>query len=253
MKEKQKHPLAGAVIVMAAAGIYYIFAVAVANILTGDNGSISQDLMQIFSLVLLLLLYKLRHRKELPQFFGFSGTGKGVLMGWSMLLIGAIVAASIFLQGQELGSIPYAFFLGFVPGFSEEVIWRILPLAHARRRGSTPEELWKISLVTSLCFGLFHGGNFLIGADLVSTLIQVLYAIGIGILLSGIYLKMGSMWSLVILHTWMDAASSFSKGMQESSGVLTQSHTTIEIVILLLFTIAFYVNAFMVFKMKSAD
>ncbi len=253
MKEKQNHPLAGAILRMLAAGIYYIFAIVIAGILTGRKSGIFIDLIGIFFLVLLLLFHKIRHRKELTHFFSFAGTGKGVLLGWSMLLVGAIVAVSNFLQGAEIGNIPYAFFMGFVPGFSEEVICRILPLSLPLQRGNDSKTLWKISLATSFCFGLFHGGNLLIGADFVSTVIQVLYAIGIGMLLSGIYIKTRSLWTCVILHTWLDAASFFIKNLQESNGVLKQAHTGIEIIILLLFTIAFYVNAFMVFKTKTSD
>lgn len=230
---------------MLLAVIYYIAANVAANILAGGMNSILFDLLKIIFLVLLLLLYKLRYRNELPGFFRFTGTIRGTLLGWSMLLSASIVAINHVLLGQ-LGSIPYAFFCGFVPGFSEEVIFRILPLALVMRRCRETKELLKVSLVISICFGLIHGGNALIGANPTATLLQVLYAIGIGMLLSGIYLKTECFWPCIILHTWVDTASSFAKSMQEGSGVLTQSHTTLEILILLAFTVAFYVNAFMV-------
>ena len=250
MKTKPYYPIRGAVISMLLAGLYYIAVSAVVSLVVSDANSILSELIRIISLVPLLLLYKIWHRKELPHLFGIAGTARGVLLGWSMLLMGAIVAVSNLLQG-DVGSIPYAFFAGFVPGFSEEVIFRVLPLSLVFQRSQEPKELMKVSLIISLCFGLLHGGNLLIGAELISTLLQVLYAIGIGMLLSGIYLKTGSFWPCIILHTWVDAASSISKSLQESSGVLTRTHTTLEIIILCAFTIAFYVNALMVFKAKK--
>lgn len=247
MKTNQYHPVRGAVANMLLACLYYIADNVVASIIAGNSDSILFDLLKIIILLPLLLFHRMRYRSELPGFFSFAGTGKGVLLGWSMLLTGSIVAACNLLQG-EVGSIPYAFFCGFVPGFTEEVIFRILPLSLVFQRCKEPKELMKVSLVISLCFGLIHSGNVLIGADPASTLLQVLYAIGIGMLLAGIYLKTGCFWPCIILHTWVDTASSISRSMQESSGVLSQSHTALEIGILLVFTILFYVNAVMVFK-----
>ena len=150
MKTKQYHPIRGAVMAMLLAGLYYIAVSAVVSLVVSDANSILSELIRIISLVPLLLLYKLWHRKELPHLFGIAGTARGML-------------------------------------------------------------------------------------------------------LSGIYLKTGSFWPCVILHTWVDAASSISKSLQESSGVLTRTHTTLEIIILFAFTIAFYVNAFMVFKVKQSS
>lgn len=247
MKSEQYHPVRGAVITMLLACLYYIAANVAASVVAGGSDSILFDLIKIITLVFLLLLFKIWHRTELPSFFSLAGTARGTLLGWSMLLTGTIVAVSNLLQG-EVGSLPYAVFCGFVPGFSEEVLFRILPLSLAFQRCREPKELMKVSLVISICFGLIHSGNALIGADPISTLLQVLYAIGIGMLLSGIYLKTGCFWPCIILHTWVDTASSVSKSMQESSGVLAQRHTTLEIIILLVFTVLFYVNAVMVFK-----
>lgn len=247
MKTKQYHPIRGAVTTMLLACLYYIAANVVASIIAGNSDSILFDLIKIIILLPLLLFHKMRYKSELPGFFSFAGIGRGVLMGWSMLLTGSIVAVSNLLQG-ETGSIPYAFFCGFVPGFTEEVIFRILPLSLAFQRCKEPKELMNVSLIISLCFGLIHSGNALIGADPTSTLLQVLYAIGIGMLLAGIYLKTGCFWPCIILHTWVDTASSISRSVQESNGVLSQAHTAPEIMILLVFTILFYVNAAMVFK-----
>lgn len=108
MKTKPYYPIRGAVISMLLAGLYYIAASAVVSLVVSDANNILSELIRIISLVPLLLLYKIWHRKELPHLFGIAGTARGVLLGWSMLLMGAIVAVSNLLQG-DVGSIPYAF------------------------------------------------------------------------------------------------------------------------------------------------
>ena len=250
MKIKQNHPVIGTVITLVLALMYYFIAIAVAGVLTRSKEGTLFELTKLVLLTPLLFLHQFRHRTELPRFFSPAGTARGVKLGWSMLLVGAIVAVNNLLSG-EIGNIPYAFFCGFVPGFSEEVVFRILPLSLTFQRSRDPKLLLKVSLASSLCFGLIHGANLLVGAASISTLLQISYAIGIGMLLAGIYLKTGSFWPCIILHTWQDATSYFSRRMQESGGVLSHDYGIVEIIIMLAFTIAFYVNAVMVFKAKS--
>ncbi len=101
-------------------------------------------------------------------------------------------------------------------------------------------------------FGLVHAFNVLIGADPVSTMLQVLYAVGMGLLFGGLYLLTGNLWVTVILHSFLDFASFMSASGQEAGGVLKESNNWLSNVVILIYTVLIYINAFLIWrKMKE--
>ena len=241
----------GMLVSMALAALTYILCAAVGNQIFGA-ASFMADLIQIPVLFFCLLVHRLWFHGELHGFFRVKGLKKGILLGWSMLLVAAIVALNKVFGGEELGSLPYALFLGLIPGFSEEVLFRVLPLSIAMRQETVRRNPLFVCFLPGVLFGIIHSANVLIGADPIGTLLQVVYAIAIGILLAGIYVRTGNMWAVIFLHSIVDAASFLTKRMQQAGGVLTDSNNILEIIILVLFTIAFYINALLVLR-KSGE
>lgn len=90
-------------------------------------------------------------------------------------------------------------------GFLEEIIFRgFLYKMMAKDNVKTA------TLVTSLTFGIGHIINLLNGADLVPTLIQVVYAIATGYLFVVILQKGKSLWPCIITHSVVNALSIFN-------------------------------------------
>lgn len=98
-------------------------------------------------------------------------------------------------------------------GFSEEVIFRGL-LFKAMSR----DNLRTAIIVSSITFGIGHIINLFngSGAELVSNLLQVVYAVAIGFLFVTIFHRGGSLFPCIIAHGVLNALSAFSTEKAEA-------------------------------------
>lgn len=127
-------------------------------------------------------------------------------------------------------------------------MFRIIPISAAMKSRKREQLVLPVFLFTGLSFGLIHSVNLFAGADLISTLVQVLYATGVGFLFAAIYMRTGNMWITIFLHTLNDAIDFLSLNLQTSGGVLTDTPDTSGLIGLLLFAALYYVNAFYIFR-----
>ena len=93
----------------------------------------------------------------------------------------------------------------FIVGFAEESIVRGLMLTTLRSTGVV-----QAVLLSSIIFGFMHLANLMIGADIGSTVTQVIYATLIGIAFAGTLQAGGSIWLLIIIHALIDFFSKLS-------------------------------------------
>ena len=89
-------------------------------------------------------------------------------------------------------------------------------------------------IVSSITFGIGHIVNLLNGADLVPTLLQVLYALAVGYMLVIVFYKSKSLMPCIIFHGIFNSLSIFAEG---KSTILS---SVVLIAICLLYTI--YIN-----------
>ncbi len=90
-------------------------------------------------------------------------------------------------------------------GFIEEVIFRGL-LFKAICKNSVKQAI----LISSVTFGIGHIVNLLSGADFLSTLLQVCYAIAIGFLFTVIFYKGKSLLPCIVTHGIVNSLSIFA-------------------------------------------
>ena len=91
-------------------------------------------------------------------------------------------------------------------GFLEEIIFRGF-LYQAMAKDSERSAI----IVTSLTFGIGHIINLLNGAELVPTLIQIVYATTAGFMFVSILRKGNSLWPCIITHSLVNALSIFNE------------------------------------------
>ncbi len=247
------HPFVGMIVGLILVGLVYILFLGVINPLLGEDNEVAKSIAQIIFMMLVLLFHQFWFGNELKDLFKTSNLKKGILLGWSMLTVSTIVLISNLFSGEAIGSIPYAILCGIVPGVTEEVVFRIIPLSIAMRKLEDKKKLLVAGILTSLPFSVIHLANILVGADTVSSIIQMCYAFAIGLLLAGIYIQTKNMWAIVFLHSLQDIVSFVTVSSQQNGGVLVESVNMIEIAILLCFTIAFYINAFYVWRSYLKD
>jgi len=103
-------------------------------------------------------------------------------------------------------------------GFVEELIFRGF-LFEAMRKDSLKAAV----IVSSLTFGIGHIVNLVngSGAELVSNICQVLYAIAAGFLFVIIFLKTGSLWPCIITHSVLNGLSAFAAERTQIQEIIT--------------------------------
>lgn len=264
-KWSESHPVAYALIVMAASialagiavwGVIIVDLVAtmvmygsldhvkVNNLGLGNTGT------ELLGFVIVLLLFWLIFRKDLRGFFNVRRFGVSLLLGWSILVATAFILLSSILE-QDYGNFGAALLMGMRPGIGEEVLFRVIPICLVMRSKDRERLIVPAIAFTSILFGMVHGINIFSGADPISTLFQITYASCIGFLFAVIYLKTGNMWITMFLHTIMDTASFLSASTQSEGGVLTQGVDVASVVFLLVCTVLFFVNAFLLYRKTS--
>ena len=90
-------------------------------------------------------------------------------------------------------------------GFIEEIIFRGFLFKMMEK-----DNLRNAIIVSSITFGVGHIVNLLMGAELVSTLLQIVYATSIGYLFVTIFYKSKSLVPCIITHSIMNALSVFN-------------------------------------------
>jgi uncharacterized protein len=90
---------------------------------------------------------------------------------------------------------------GFAAGVMEELIFRGLVLgALLSRWGVTGSGLWRALVVSSLLFSAPHALNILSGAQLLTTIAQLVWALQLGIVFGALVVAGGSVWPVAALH-----------------------------------------------------
>ena len=260
----ETHPVAHALVVaaaaMALAGIVETFIEAIAGGVAamvvygsvdraymGNMGLISTVITMV-SHIVVLLLYWFIFRKDLQGFFNARRFGEFVLLGWSVLAIGAFNLISEILEHESYGNPGVALLMGMQPGICEEIMLRVIPISLVMRSKERERLVIPVVVFTSLLFGLWHGFNILSGANPVTTLFQVIYATGVGFLFAAIYLRTGDIWITMFLHAITDTIYFLGAEAQSGDAILSQSTSFSDAIILLAYAVLYFANAFYVFR-----
>lgn len=108
--------------------------------------------------------------------------------------LGASIAVAGF-EGTDLATGLKHLLLALLVGYVEEVYFRGIMLRALQAKGLG----WAIGLPTFL-FGITHLLNALGGRDPISTLVQVGYALGIGLFFAAVRVRMRAVWPVALVH-----------------------------------------------------
>ena len=213
--------------------------------LLGVEKSITLALGLLLSLLLLLFLKK----NDLLCDFGLcksSASAKSMLFYIPLVLMLCVnIMFGMRLNYGILETILYILTM-FCVGFHEEVIFRGLLF------GAMKENNFKAAvIVSSLTFGIGHIINLVngSGADLISNLLQVVYATAAGFMFVMMYCNEGSLIPCIVAHGLFNALSAFiGEGASEPMGKITSA------VILTVITSAYAIYlAFTLKKRKNTE
>lgn len=169
--------------------------------------------------VLCVLIFWLIFRKE------FNGMlrGKYLLTGLLLLLPFLIFHYSgSVVSWVQFGtaSVFIAFLRATAPGFMEEIAFRGLGVANYMRVKNNDSGIIKIFWISSAVFGFVHMLNVFAGAPLLISIIQSVYAMGVGMTLCAVYLRTGNLWTTIIAHLTVDFMEFIRADLGSSGGVM---------------------------------
>jgi len=101
-------------------------------------------------------------------------------------------------------------------GFMEEVIFRGFLFKALCR-----ENVKRAIVVSSVTFGIGHIVNLLNGAEVLSTVLQICYAVAIGFLFTIIFYKSDSLVPCIITHCVVNSLSAFAGERTEKFSIMT--------------------------------
>ncbi len=129
------------------------------------------------------------------------------------MLVWANVQLSLLDETTKWASFPdivYGVVVLFGIGFREESLFRGIVVNNIAKKYITDRKGIYITIIISgVIFGAIHMTNIFVGVDVFSAFIQSVVAMGIGFYLGAVYLRGGSLWGLILLHSITDAASLF--------------------------------------------
>lgn len=155
-------------------------------------------------------------------FFGFSRTFKsgsllrGLLCILPFIIWELLMLASFFLNnlGNPEASwkpwylIVYGVFSVIGIGIREECIYRaVIQNIVAKKHAKNVKGIWLTATVAAIIFGLCHVPNLFFGMNPTAVLSQVITATFMGLLFGAVYLRSGSIWTLILVHTLIDTTS----------------------------------------------
>ena len=180
----------------------------------GDNLSVKTGVMKSVTLPILLVLsavlYGFVKKNGLSEKYGLCRPQTpGAKMLFYLPLVVLLTANlwyGVALNGSPLEMLLYVLSMLCV-GFLEEMIFRGF-LFRAMAKNGVKSAI----IVSSITFGIGHIVNLIngSGADVLSNLLQVVYAVAVGFAFMLIFYKTGSLTPCILTHSIFNALSAFS-------------------------------------------
>ena len=189
----------------------YVVGLSLADSLSAKLG-VEKSVTALLSLVLTVGLFVWTCKAGLGRKMGLIPpeiAPKEVLYYAPLLLIPTVnLWGGVHLNLTILESCLYVFSMLCV-GFLEELIFRGFLF-----RALCKDNLKTAVIISAVTFGAGHIVNLLSGAELVSTLLQVVYAIAIGFTFTYLFLVSGSIWPCILCHSAINGLSAFASENQ---------------------------------------
>lgn len=236
MGKKIEHPLFDHTIicyfligfcVLAATSISATIVQFIAKIIMPDlNGDAANGIGAAVATLVVALVFRLFFHRD-----GYKGILNGHKFFWSFLMMlpflivhyaGSVVSWSQFGRSD---AVLVAALTALTPGFVEEMSFRGLGVANYMRKASTGKDIRIIFWLSSVVFGLLHIANIAVGGDVTASLIQSVYAIGVGMLFCAVYLRSGNLWPTIIAHASVDFMEFLRGDLEASGGTMTSLGT----------------------------
>ncbi len=201
----------------------YVVSLSAADTLSQSLG-MEKSVTAALSLAMTAFLYLWVKQHALLQTYGLAQMEAKQLWlhYWPLLLL---ISTNLWGGVQLHHSVPETvlYMLSMLcVGFLEELIFRGFLF-----RAICRENVKTAILVSSITFGVGHIVNLLNGADLLPTLLQIVYAIAAGLLFTVIVYRWGSLWPCIITHSILNALSAVAGPRSQTMDYIAAAFLTV--------------------------
>lgn len=213
--------------------LFFSIVIMVPLSLVGLDRQVMQSVVSVVAAIVVLVVYALRFRGQFDGVAKWSRTG--MMLGIPVLLFAVpnfVDMVDHVKGGQSFNALPICLLMALAPGVAEEVVFRVMPGANWLRVRCEKRDVITCALFTSLVFALAHGSNALLGAPVSTTIFQVCYAFCFGVACCAVFLRSGSLFPGVLIHTFVDFTAFLTMDLSQG-GVMTEE---------LVFDLSFYVT-----------
>ena len=199
--------------------LFAIFWIVLYTVCMGNLRSLGDDspYMMIGLIVISVLMFLFVWKNGLLEKYGLSGwtqNSRAMLWLFPLWIITTMnfwggVSPKYPMPGQLFAVISMA-----LVGFAEEMIFRGFLFKAMLKDGSVKTAV----IVSSVTFGLGHIINLLTGHELAETLMQVVFAVAYGFLVTMVFYKGGSLLPCILSHSLNDVFAQFAA--QDASPLL---------------------------------
>ena len=184
--------------------VVYTVSMSILRNLGDDSPWMTLGLIVISAVLFLFVL-----KNGLTEKYGLAGWAKNsreMLWFIPLWIIASVnlwggVSVKYAVPGQIFAIVSMA-----LVGFAEELIFRGFLFKAMLKNGNLKSAV----IVSSVTFGLGHIVNLFTGHDLVPTLLQVIFAIAVGFILTMTFYKCGSLLPNILMHSVVDVLSLFA-------------------------------------------
>ncbi len=185
--------------------IYIIFYVISNSIALNNYGQISNEVLIVNTVIAITIISTIISTKKIKYY----GLVKIKNIKKYLYFVPLILLILInFIGGININNTPKEIIMFMIimleVGFIEEMLFRGFLFKLLEKDNQ------KLAIIiTSITFGIGHIVNLLNGADIIPTLIQIIYSISVGYLFVKILIKTKSIYPCIITHSLLNALSIF--------------------------------------------
>lgn len=189
--------------------VVYVMAMSLGDTVSRSIG-VEKSITVIASFLITVFLFLYIKRKDLMEKYGLKrveGKSREYLYYVPLLLIASVnIWFGVRMNMSILGSTLYALTMIFA-GIIEEILFRGMLYKEMAENNEK-----RAIIVSSLLFGVGHMVNLFngSGAELVSNMCQVIYAVSVGFMFVMLFKKSGSILPCIVTHSLLNALSTFN-------------------------------------------
>lgn len=225
-KLTDRHPVGGAVLtgflmMLLREGISAVPMVA-ESLLRGSVSEITKILYMFIGAAAVYLLYRWWFS---PEFKGVikGSLLKGLKLCWPLAVYWVITLPVLyFTHSLELKPLALEIVsVSLTAGVVEELAFRHGVISTMMRNLDREDQIIRICVISSVFFGAFHALNIISGANVISSLVQVITAGCMGLFFSAVFIRTGNILPGIIAHALHDILAICTAPSVSSSGIIT--------------------------------